>query len=348
VFTPPKLLGPVRTVRSEFAEWDTNQEQWQPPRSSSLVVHRPDGNVEEREDRYANNSVSRTTFTYDQANRLLESIFQSGDGQIGRTVYDYDESGRLVRKISVDGNGGEQASEIYSYDDRGRKTKVQSVPRRENSENCGTMYGVEGAEQSYTAEGVSTITTLYDDRELSSEALFQNDRGAVILRVILTRDTAGRLVREETRSGDEPPFPIAEALEKASEEERAAATAFFEQLFNPQKAIYCTTYSYDDRGRRTTRLMSIAGINETSTTWNYDEHDNPIREIEERTSGELEPDESGNLQRLNEKSFRHEVRYEYKYDSYGNWTERVVSLQYEANPHFQRSTIERRDISYYD
>jgi len=66
-----------------------------------------------------------------------------------------------------------------------------------------------------------------------------------------------------------------------------------------------------------------------------------------RTSGEVVADESGNLQSANPKSFRHEVRFEYKYDSHGNWTERVVWVRYETNPDFQRSNVERREIVYY-
>src|SRR5262245_32805140 len=124
-----KPRGPVRTLRTELAEWDITKEQWQPPRSSSVLQVRPDGMVAQREDHYPNGSSSRTSFTYDEAGHLLESTFESGDGHIGKTLYGYDESGRLLRKVSVDGNGVEQASEIYSYDQSGRKTKVQSVPK---------------------------------------------------------------------------------------------------------------------------------------------------------------------------------------------------------------------------
>ena len=58
--------------------------------------------------------------------------------------------------------------------------------------------------------------------------------------------------------------------------------------------------------------------------WEYDEHDNAIRTIhDDIVSGDLQADESGNLQRVSPKSFRREARLEYKYDSHGNWTERV-------------------------
>ena len=68
------------------------------------------------------------------------------------------------------------------------------------------MYGVEGAEMAYGAEDVATITTYYDHLERPCEALFQNESGTAILRVFLTRDNAGRLVKEESRCGDQAPF----------------------------------------------------------------------------------------------------------------------------------------------
>jgi hypothetical protein len=347
MFQPLKLRGSVRTLRTELAEWDITKEQWHAPRRSSVAQLRPDGRVDEQEDHNPNGSVSRSRHSYDEIGRLLESTFQLDDGPISKNVYRYDGSGRIAQNIRIDREGIEREAEIYSYGPDGRKTKLQFVPKLENSTACSTMYGVEGAQQGYGAEGVTTITTLYDDHGESSEAIFRNDRGALILRVVLTRDGAGRLLKEESRCGDHAPFPFGEVLENAPPEDRAVAEAILEKLFSPHKAMWGTTYDYDDRGRQIRRITTMAGISEDHTTWDYDEHDNPIREIEKRTSGELRADESGNLQTMNQKSFKHEVRFDYKYDSHGNWTERVVSVRYEANPDFQRSNIERRGIRYY-
>ena len=112
--------------------------------------------------------------------------------------------------------------------------------------------------------------------------------------------------------------------------------------------MWSTAYRYDDRGRRIESLTSMGGATRDRTSTEYDELDNPIREIiEESVSGDFQSDESGNLRLVNEKVLRRDVRYEYKYDSQDNWTERVVSVRYETNPDFQRSNIERREISYY-
>ena len=349
------LRGPVYQLRSELAEWDISQEQWQAALRCSMVLFRPDGKVIEREDHNSNGSVSRSKYSYDEAGRLLESTFQLDDGPLGRTIQRYDQLGRLVREIVVDGNGSERESAIYSYDNTGRRTKLQVVPKREDSPACatgscggGTVYGVEGAEMAYGAEDVATITTYYDHLERPCEALFQNESGTAILRVFLTRDNAGRLVKEESRCGDQAPFRIAQTLENAPAQERAADAAILAQLFNPDRVMWSTTYRYDDRGRRIECSTSMWALHTDHSIWEYDEHDNAIRTIHDDTvSGDLQADESGNLQRVSPKSFRREGRLEYKYDSHGNWTERVVSGRYEVNPEFQRSNIERRTIMYY-
>jgi hypothetical protein len=193
-----KVGGPVRTIRSELAEWDLAKEQWQAARRVTMVQFRPDGCISEMENHNPNGSISRSRYSYDEAGRLLESIFHLA------------------------------------------------------------------------------------------------------------------------------------------------------QLFNPQKAMWSTTYHYDDRGCQIERCTWIGGLKQSRTTWEYDEHDNAIREIEQDTvGGGLQTDESGKLQFINEKLSNHEVRYEYKYDSHGNWTERVVSMRYETNLDLQRSNNERREINYY-
>src|SRR2546425_13032149 len=119
--TQLKLRGPVHTLRTEFAEWDIGQEEWQAPRHSSIVQFRPDGEVIEREDQNPNGSVSRSRFFYDDAGRLLETEFRLDEGPISKMVHRYDDSGRLMRKITVDGNGAESYSATYSYADSGRQ-----------------------------------------------------------------------------------------------------------------------------------------------------------------------------------------------------------------------------------
>ena len=212
---------------------------------------------------------------------------------------------------------------------------------------CGTAFGVEGAESGYGAAGVVTIETQYEDHGQPCEALFQDKDRTVILRVVLTRDDAQRLIKEESFSGDQPPFSFDRMIESVPPEERAATEKALSQLFGSHRPIHSTTYSYDAKGRQVERHQRWEGLSEERTTRRFDDHDNPIHEITEGTSQDLEPDASGNLQSKNPKSRRFELRYDYRYDSVGNWIERVVSMRLESNPDFQPSNIVRREILYF-
>jgi hypothetical protein len=340
-----RLRGPVQKLRSEHAQWDIASGQWEQPKGWTTIQFRPDGEISEREDRNPI-AFSRTKYRYDGDGRLQESVFQLNDGPTSTRVCRYDESGRLSRVVAISEAGIEQESEICSYDANGRKTKLQIVPKSEDR-STPACYGVEGAEKSYGAQGVTAITTLYDDRGQPREALLQDENQTVILRVVLTRDNKQRVVKEESQSGDRSPFPIEQILENTSPDEREATAAALAQMFGAQKSSITSTYRYDDAGRQIERSTSMYGLSEERTTCDYDEHDNPVFEVEERTTSDLQAGASGNLQRGLPKSYRREIRYDYKYDAHGNWTERTVSGRYENNPDFQLSAIERREIRYY-
>src|SRR5262245_43868636 len=111
-----KLRGLVQTLQTEFAEWDTTEGQWQPPKRRATVQFRPDGQVSEREERNPNDSISRFKNAYDESGRLLESVFQLDDGPGSRTICHYDDLGRLARKVDVDPAGVERESETCRYE----------------------------------------------------------------------------------------------------------------------------------------------------------------------------------------------------------------------------------------
>jgi YD repeat-containing protein len=135
-------------------------------------------------------------------------------------------------------------------------------------------------------------------------------------------------------------------LEDAPADLTMAAKAIFKQILGSKPTTSRTTYRYDALGRRIERRASMFGMTENRTTWEYAEHDEPVRQTDEYVSREMNIDESGNRQPTEEKSARHEIRFDYKFDATGNWIERLVSFRTGANPEFQRSNIERRQVTY--
>jgi YD repeat-containing protein len=341
-----KVLGPVHTLCTEFAEWDLSLEQWQAARHSNLVRFHPDGKIDESEAYNPDESIARSRYIYDAAGRLEELRFEMNAAATGKAVYTYDEHARLARVVSVDQSGKQRESESYTYTEDGKKIKVYFIPRQEPDVAFG--YGIEGTTNAYSAPGATTITTRYDDRGQPGEVFFYDDGRRLLRRVIFTRDSTGRLIREEMHFGERIPFPEMEKeLENASAEDREATAAMLRNLFGPKKVRSSTTYAYDTKGRLVERRMRTGQLSDRCTTFRYDDHDNPIEETTRHTSREMQMDEEGNLRPTKENTNRQSVRFEYRYDAQGNWTERVVWSRWEANPNFERSNVERREITYY-
>jgi YD repeat-containing protein len=108
-----------------------------------------------------------------------------------------------------------------------------------------------------------------------------------------------------------------------------------------------TVYAYDEKGRQVEKTRRMGALSEQHTKYRFDDHDNPIDEIAENTSRDMQMDEQGNLLPSNESSHGQHTRYSYTYDARGNWTERVVWIIFEPAKDFQRSNVERRQITYY-
>jgi hypothetical protein len=93
--------------------------------------------------------------------------------------------------------------------------------------------------------------------------------------------------------------------------------------------------------------MRMASLGGDRTTFRYDEHDNPIEQTREHDSQEKDIDEHGELRTIARNSHTQHVHLQYQYDARDNWTERVTWLRSEPDPDFQRSNVERREITYH-
>ena len=138
--------GDVRSIRTEFAEWDLTLEQWRAAQYFTLVRFRPNGSVGESEHHNPDGTISRSSFTYDTAGRMQEARFGMNAGPVSKSLYFYDERGRLTRVVGVDPDGTEREAETYSYGQDGKKTKVYFVPKQVAN---AFMYAIEGTVQSY-------------------------------------------------------------------------------------------------------------------------------------------------------------------------------------------------------
>ena len=161
-----KVHGPVETLRTEFATWDLDQNQWQPAQRSTMTSFRPDGNVSASDAHNPDGSIAHLRWLYDDAGRLAESTFRLDDGPVSRTLYSYDEAGRHVRTVQLGPDGARTDLETCTYDAGGKKTKTRFL----GLAGANAAYGIEGTDHAYGAPGATMMTTTYDERDLPTQS----------------------------------------------------------------------------------------------------------------------------------------------------------------------------------
>ena len=192
------------------------------------------------------------------------------------------------------------------------------------------QYAIDGTEIAIGARGAATITTVYDDRDLPVEALIHDATHQVLRRATITRDSAGRVVKEEVFLGPQSLFPdLEDKLKDAPPETRESFRAAIVAKFGPGGVFVSYAHTYDQKGRRMSRVIRMGNLHEERTTYTYDDHDNPIETVGEEEGG------------------RQRTRFIYKYDAQGNWTEKEMWLASEQDKDFRRWSVERRQITYY-
>jgi hypothetical protein len=283
----------ARTVRTEWAEWDLTNEAWKTPSRETVEEYRPDG-------------------------KLLVSEFSFAGGGS-------DEAGRVIRQLCRAPDGTERVAEEYAYAADGTSTRVFHLPIIEGATNI--QYGVDGTDFSVSAPGATTMTTAYDSEGRASEVLMKSAEGAILRRVVLTRDESGRLVKDELFLGGEPMHP--DIL-----------------MFGAGASLMTSEYTYDERGLRVEVVRRMFGLCENRETFRYDDRGNMAESTteERQRSAELR---DGNIEAGEATVDRRQARMDYTFDERGNWTERVTSQRQGENPDFTPCSIERREIVYY-
>jgi len=222
--------------------------------------------------------------------------------------------------------------ESWGRDERGRQTRTQHL----EAPPAGAVgYNVEGG--AYPAEGATTITTVYGDREQPLEILFHDADRRLVNRVEFVYDEAGRLIEETWNQ----PFPAA-MLEKMGPEQTHALRALFENLWRRR-------HRYDAQDRRVETTMEFGSLVGQRTTVTYNEQGDPAEKVQIEHIRELSMDGEGRLIEPEQppEERRSEVRFEYQYDEHGNWTERVVSSRQKPDEAFTVTNTQRRTIVYH-
>jgi YD repeat-containing protein len=330
------IRGPVKSLRKEFATWDMTLGDWKPSQQFTLTSFRLDGKISATDHHNPDGSIAHSRWLYDDAGRLTQSESSMDDGPVTRTLYSCDEAGRQLRIWSLDKDGVITELETCSYDADGIKTRVRFLGHHEGT----TFTSIEGTDLGFTMADAAFSAATYDHNDLPIQVIFEDADHRPLRTINLRRDSAGRLLNAQLHSESD----LHQFASRAAPEDQEQMMAMLKQALG--ETFSNTTYSYDSRGRVVERTYEMGNLGGDRTTYRYGEYSDPIEETTEHNTRQANLSESGTEFSLGSSHVQHN-RLEYRYDSHGNWTERIVSIRLEPAEEFQLSNVEHRKISYH-
>jgi YD repeat-containing protein len=280
---------------------------------------------------------------YDDSGRLLKTVSGSESGSFAETVYSYDDHGKLLR---ITNSGSPENPIAFSYDEAGRKTKVQisrSADYRPNVAIAGSPF--EAGNASPNLPGGGTTTTIYDDLDRPIEIQTRDSHGELVSRALRSYDHDGHVLDEKQILTSPEMLIPAELRTKVLERSGASIEELRQELtrvMGGQAGPTSEHYTYDKNGQIKQTVRRIFNQEETIEA-TYNGQGDKEKEIT-RTKQVGGDTENGTAPARQPYS---EVRYSYDYDTHGNWTRQTISYRDSEDGTFQQSTETRREISYY-
>jgi len=309
----------------------------------TMLEFRADGVLAQHWHHNPDGSFWSTTYHYDDAGRLITTRTENAGGFADLRVWQYDNAGRLVRILFRSGDGDDRTAESYEYDASGCKKKTLCVDITAQLPDTRYGWGVEGTDSIYSAPGATKLTTLYNERDQPTSLLFHDGAGRQLSGVEFRYDEAGRLI-EEAQTNSEEVLP-SEMLASLSPAQLQTARAFFGV---GRESIRCT-HSYDGQGHRVKTRLNMGPLAVDSKTVTYNEHGDPILEVDDHEGREFAIDDEGQAtdSPTRESVSRSETRFRYDYDSQGNWVSKTIEGRSRTEDEFTLSAVERRTITYF-
>lgn len=285
---------------------------------------------------YTNNDGTKglETFSYDAEGHLLQTAWTGRDEE-SDTVYNYDSQGRL---LGIIGQG--DWTTTFEYDAQGRKTRIVksnlAVSNTSAQDNVGTSIGSENVDLFIAPPRGGWVTTSFNERDQPIESQVYESTGKLTRRLTRSYDGKGRvsdstyvIVRFESL------LPPAIIEQLASDREAfGQMESEFAKFLGPQQILSRTSYTYDDQGRVKETDDQFGPSDNTITKITYNDRGDEAEEVR-ITSHDAQPAEED------------VANFSYQYDSFGNWTEKIVSSAPTAKEPSRIWTIDRRTITYY-
>jgi YD repeat-containing protein len=286
-----------------------------------------------------------TTYTYDSAGLLIKKTVTNPSSPASEAKYNYDEKARIISITDP------LRTSTFEYDDKGRRSRAVS-PGSESEvllpASAAYEFPVPEDEDPYLpipAGGQARIS--YNEQDHPLEWKISDANGNLVNRLIRTYDEHGRV--SESRYTIENillAFPSETQQQFLAESGVAEELARqFTKLLGEQHDFTRTTYKYDAEGRLTEKHAHLGPSMEIVSKIAYNDHSDKTEE-ETMTIGDPNPSNDGQPSEVSSgarASQESKMRYSYKYDGFGNWTEQRTSSAASADD----ANVIRRTLIYY-
>jgi YD repeat-containing protein len=289
---------------------------------------------------------SSITYTYDSAGRLLKKTTTNAESSVSESNYQYDQKGRII-SIAGDPLG----TSTFEYDDNGRKTRILSSDRKSAPALGSTAISFSALEQDdlyLPIPAGGQAKTLFNEQGQSVESQILDANGNLVNRLIRTYDENGRLTESRYTIENFLSSLPAEAQQQLMAEPGAAEEMETQltKLLGEQRNFTRTTYTYDVDGRLIEQHHYIGHSMEQTSKIVYNDHSDKLEE-RQFTAGDPNPPRDPQSGEASQGApfppQQSQVRYSYKYDAFGNWTEQAISSSTSPND----ATVTRRALIYY-
>jgi len=328
----------------------------------------PDGRLLSTRHSNPDGSEWITAQTYDAAGRLVKTTSGKSGEPAEETLHSYDEAGRLLT-ITHSLKKGDRTE--FHYDGQGHKSSIQYFDPETLRRFKGVKGGVAVCGSQWDAavsSGIGVpvggkITTTYNEKDQPTEAQILDGHGQVVTRFVRTYDSDGRISEEKSVCGNVAKMSVDGVVrrlppglkDRVTSDELDTLSKIISKIVSPifgDDWVQVLSYTYDAQGRITTTRQRHMGL-ELTTTITYNDHGEKAEERHDLTAFQSEI-----LARLEKVGITPPktpespqpsphlpvARFDYQYDSYGNWTERTASdASHPEGPY----TVHNRKLTYY-
>jgi hypothetical protein len=305
---------------------------------------------------YPNNPDFLSTWIYDVDGRLVEIAWESSDKPM--ETREYDELGRLktvIRNgfVSIHGDAQVSRTDVH-YDEQGHKTTVQHFdPALPPAFSSGYFRWDSIVDSGEDVPKGGSVTMLYDENDQPTELQVLGADGHMIRKIVRVYNQNGLVIQEKPNWEN----PASDILARMPAEKRAKLSPEeVKQMYQTWSVLSVgknplgTFYTYDEKNRLT-KICERNDMIEKTITITYNDHGD---KVEKKTAfadnfnpqGRMDPFVWNGPPMSERIPDVPDVHYVYKYDSAGNWIERIRTAsngsKYDVLP-----SVTHRTLSYY-